>query len=148
MFKSQRSEDREQANDSLPESVGKLVLRITIGGLMLFHGYAKIIGGVGGIAAMLEGHGLPTFIAYGVYVGEIVVPILMILGLWTRLSSLVFVFNMIVAVALAHSGDLLSLSEYGGWAVELPMLYLLGALSIALMGPGNIALGKKTGLLA
>jgi putative oxidoreductase len=148
MFKSDSNEDRELANDSLPESIGKLLLRITIAGLMLFHGYAKIKGGVGGIAGMLEGHGLPTFIAYGVYFGEIVVPIFMILGLLTRLSSLIFVFNMIVAIALAHSGDLLSLNEYGGWAIELPMLYLLGALSIALVGPGNIAIGKKTGLMA
>ena len=148
MFKSESKEDQELANDSLPESLGKLVLRITIGGLMLFHGYAKIKGGVGGIEGMLEGHGLPTAMAYGVYVGEVVVPILMIVGLFTRLSSLVFVFNMVVAIALGHSTELLSLGEYGGWKVELPILYLLGALAIVLIGPGNFALGKKTGLLA
>ena len=148
MFRSESKEDQELANDSLPESLGKLVLRITIGGLMLFHGYAKIKNGVGGIEGMLQGHGLPTYLAYGVYVGEVVVPILMIVGLFTRLSSLVFVFNMVVAVALGHSADLLSLGEHGGWKIELPMLYLLGALTIALIGPGNFALGKKTGILA
>lgn len=148
MFKSESKENQELADDSVAESLGKLVLRIAIGGMMLFHGYTKVKGGVGGIAGMLEGHGLPAMMAYGVYVGEIVVPILMIVGLFTRLASLVFVFNMIVAIALAHGADLLSIGEHGGWKVELPMLYLLGALAIALMGPGNLALGKKTGLLA
>jgi putative oxidoreductase len=148
MFKSNPKENVDLSDDSFSESLGKLLLRITIGGLMLFHGCAKVQGGVGGIAGMLEGHGIPTFIAYGVYVGEILVPILMILGLYTRLSSLIFVFNMIVAIALAHSGDLLSVGEHGGWKVELPMMYLLGALSIALLGPGNFAVGKKTGPLA
>ena len=148
MFKSESKEDQDLSNDSLPESLGKLLLRIAIGGMMLFHGVAKIKGGTAGIEGMLQEHGMPAIMAYGVYVGEILVPVLMIVGLFTRLSSLVFVFNMIIAIALAHSGELLSVGEYGGWKVELPMLYLMGALVIALVGPGNIALGKKNGLMA
>lgn len=50
---------------------GKLALRLTFGGLMLFHGVAKIQHGVGWIAGALQEQGLPAFIAYGVYVGEI-----------------------------------------------------------------------------
>lgn len=118
------------------DALGKLLLRLTIGGLMLFHGVAKITGGVGGIAAMLEARGLPSAIAYGVYVGEVVAPLLLIVGLFTRLSAAVFAFNMVVAVALAHANDVLKLGEHGGWAIELQALYLLGAVAIALLGPG------------
>ncbi|WP_213976007.1 DoxX family protein, partial [Serratia marcescens] len=59
---------------------GKLALRLTFGGLMLFHGVAKIQHGIGWIADALQQQGLPAFIAYGVYVGEILAPILIVLG--------------------------------------------------------------------
>ncbi len=59
---------------------GKLALRLTFGGLMLFHGVAKIQHGVGWIADALQQQGLPAFIAYGVYVGEILAPILIVFG--------------------------------------------------------------------
>ncbi|MEM6692842.1 MAG: DoxX family protein, partial [Planctomycetota bacterium] len=97
MFKSSSEEQIDWADESLIESCGKLLLRITIGGLMVFHGVAKVQGGIDPIKGMLEAQGMPTLVAYGVYVGELVAPILMIIGLWTRLSSLVFVFNMIFA---------------------------------------------------
>ena len=53
---------------------GLLILRLTLGILMLFHGIAKITNGVGGIEGMLTSKGLPAFLAYGVYVGEVIVP--------------------------------------------------------------------------
>ena len=131
---------------------GLLLLRVTLGGLMLFHGIAKLKG-VDFIKQTLAGKGLPEFIAYGVYVGEILVPLLMIVGLFTRISSAIFAFNMLVAVWLAHSGDLLSLNKHGGWAIELPALYGFGALALVLLGPGQwalsrLVLGKTTGPLA
>ena len=48
------------------EDFGRLLLRLTVGGLMLFHGLHKLIGGIDGIAGMLVAKGLPGFIAYGV----------------------------------------------------------------------------------
>lgn len=125
--------------------VGLLLLRISVAGLMLFHGVAKLSGGIGGITGMLADAGLPTVFAYGVYVGELVAPILIIVGLFARLSAIVLAFNMVVAIALAHSGDFFTLNEFGGWKVELPMLYLLGSVCIALLGPGRYAVGKQTG---
>lgn len=44
------------------DDTGKLVLRLTLGILILLHGLFKITGGgVGGIAGMLSSHGLPGF---------------------------------------------------------------------------------------
>lgn len=74
---------------------GKLALRLTFGGLMLFHGVAKIQHGVGWIAGALQEQGLPAFIAYGVFVGEILAPILIILGLFTRPAALVYAFTLV-----------------------------------------------------
>ncbi len=51
------------------DDAGKLLLRLAVGGLMLFHGLHKLLDGVGGISGMLVAKGLPGFIAYGVLVG-------------------------------------------------------------------------------
>lgn len=127
----------------LGDDLGKLLLRLTLGGLMLLHGVAKLQGGVGGIQQMLAGQGLPEAMAYGVYVGELLAPLLIVVGLFTRFSALVLAFNMVVATLLVHRGDLASLSEHGGWAVELQALYLFPALALALMGPGRPSIDER-----
>ena len=43
------------------DDTGKLILRLSLGILVLMHGLAKLSGGVGGIAGMLSGHGLPGY---------------------------------------------------------------------------------------
>lgn len=73
---------------SLNEDIGKLILRVSIAGLMLFHGVFKLFNGIDGIKGLVTQSGLPEFLAYGVYFGEIVFPILIIIGLYTRISSI------------------------------------------------------------
>ena len=148
MFKSSRNEESESFDEPLGNSVGKLLLRLTLGGMMLFHGIHKIQHGIAGVEGMLEGAGLPAAMGYGVYFGEIVVPILLILGLWTRLSSLAMAATMAMAIFLAHRSHLLMLGEFGEWKIEPPMMFLLPALALMLLGPGAFALGRKTGILA
>ncbi|MGE4517838.1 MAG: DoxX family protein, partial [Arcobacteraceae bacterium] len=54
---------------------GKLLLRLMVGGLMLFHGIAKINGGIDFIITKVTQEGFPEFLAYGVYIGEVVAPL-------------------------------------------------------------------------
>ena len=68
---------------------GKLILRLAVGLLMAFHGLSKLRHGVAWMAGPLSAHHLPAFLAYGVYVAEVVVPILLILGIFTRPAALV-----------------------------------------------------------
>lgn len=65
------------------EDTGKLILRLTTAGLILFHGMHKILFGAPYIASALAEHHLPAFVLYGVYVGEVVAPVFIIVGLWT-----------------------------------------------------------------
>jgi len=118
--------------------LGLLILRIAVGTLMLFHGIAKL-GGVSFIEGMLDEKGLPSFLAYGVYITEIIAPLLILVGYRTRLASAVYVFGLLFAAVLVHSGDLFSLNENGGWQLELLGLYLLGALSLFFTGSGKLA---------
>src|SRR5688572_25931115 len=103
--------------------LGKLILRLALGVLILLHGIAKVLNGTAGIAGMLDKVGMPAQIAYLVYVGEVLAPLLLVAGVWTRLAALVIAINMVVAVALAHSGDLLALTKQGGWALELQGMF-------------------------
>jgi putative oxidoreductase len=125
--------------------LGRLLLRLSVGGMMLLHGLAKIPTGPGGIAGMLRAHELPGILAWGVYVGEVLAPLLLIFGLWTRAAAAVVVVNMLAAIGLAHLDEIGALGETGGWAIELQALYLFGAAAIALLGAGRLSVGGLAG---
>lgn len=120
--------------------LGKLVIRLTLGGLLLFHGIAKLLNGVGFIEGELASHGLPGFLAYGVFVGELIAPLMVILGYQTRIGALLIVFNMLVAIALVHGNELLALGRSGGWALELQAFFLFTAVAVIFLGPGRYKL--------
>jgi len=124
---------------------GRLVLRLALGTLVLLHGIAKLIDGPGFITGLVSNAGLPAFLAYGVYLGEVVGPVLVILGLWTRAGALLIVANMVVALVLVHAGQLLDLNAQGGWELELQGMYLSAALAVALLGAGRFGITGANG---
>ena len=127
------------------DDLGKLLLRVSLGVLLMLHGIAKLSSGVDPIVGMLQQHGLPGALAYAVFIGELLAPLAMILGLWTRLAGLLAAVNMGVAIALAHSADLFKLGPQGGWALELQGLFLAGALAVMLLGGGRFSVGGLRG---
>jgi len=126
----------------LDVDMGKLIVRLSVAGLMLFHGIAKIMhpGSLDFIAGMLAGFGLPAILAYGVYIGEVVAPLMVIVGFKARFGALVMAVNMLFALVLAHTGDFFSLSEHGGWMIELQMFYLLSSVAVVFLGSGRMAI--------
>ena len=107
------------------------------------HGLNKLLGpGVASIVSLLDGKGLPEFLAYGVYLGEVVAPILIIVGVYTRPAAVVLAFTMAMAIFLAHSGEIFSLGAHGAWGLETPALFLLGGVAIAMLGGGKLGFGK------
>jgi len=126
----------------MPENIGKLILRVMVGGLMLFHGIYKLQHGIGFIERLLHVHGAPAWLAYGVYVGEIIAPILLIIGFYSRIWAGVIAVNMLVALWLTHFRGITSLGAYGAWGAESAMLFLLGALAIVFIGSGSYAVKR------
>ena len=122
-----------------------LILRLVLGVLVLLHGIAKLPPPPEGITGMLAQANLPPVLAYGVYLGEIVAPILLIVGVWTRLAAIVIAINMIVAVLMAHAGDLLKLGEQGGYALELQAMFLFVAIALTFTGAGRLSVGGRYG---
>jgi putative oxidoreductase len=127
------------------DDAGKLVLRLVLGILILFHGVFKMTHGAGFIEPMLAAHHLPGFLAYLVYIGEVLAPILLIVGLYSRLAALIVVINMLFALALVHSGQIGMINGSGGYQLELQAMYLFTALAIVLFGAGRFSLGGSGG---
>ncbi len=127
------------------EDTGKLLLRVGLGVLILLHGIAKITGGVGWLVGMMEKSGMPGFFAYAVFIGEVLAPLLLIVGVYTRAAAIIVVINMIVAIAMVHIPELAQLSKTGGWALELQGMFILAGLAIAFIGAGRYSLGGVDG---
>ncbi|WP_058834064.1 DoxX family protein [Luteimonas abyssi] len=130
-------------NQATMQDMGRLILRLALGVLILLHGFAKLRGGLGGIEGMVQAHGLPGVFAYLVLVGEVVAPLMVIIGLHARIGAVLIAINMLVAVFLVHMGDLGRLNNTGGWALELQAMFLFGAVAVALLGPGRFSANQR-----
>lgn len=123
--------------------LGKLVLRVALGALILLHGIAKLRGGIDFVTHSVTAAGLPAWMAYGVYLGEVLAPLLVIAGWNARMGAAVIAVNMLFAFGLVHLGQLVALGESGGWMLELQGMFLAGALAVALIGPGRYSLNGR-----
>ncbi|UAT35246.1 DoxX family protein [Escherichia fergusonii] len=126
------------------EDFGKLLLRLAVGGLMLFHGVHKLFAGIDGISGMLIAKGFPGFIAYGVLIGEVVAPVLIILGILTRPSALVIALTMVVAWLMVGMGKTGMLDKTGAWAIESLVYFFVAALAVAFLGAGRYAVAGNS----
>lgn len=135
-----------QSKNSTPfDDSGKLLLRVLLAVLLLFHGVSKIFGGPDFIVGLVTKAGLPGWLGYMVYVGEVIAPLFLLLGVLTRAAALVIAINMVVAVALVHANEIFTMTKTGGWALELQGFFLGTALAIALLGAGRYSVGGLNG---
>jgi putative oxidoreductase len=125
------------------EDTGKLILRIALGTLILLHGISKLRGGVGWLDGMLANAGLPAFLKYGVYVGEVLAPLAVIAGWYSRIGAWLIAVNMLFALGLAHGAELLAFNEHGALVLELQYMFFLSAIALALIGPGRHAVNQR-----
>ena len=72
--------------------------------------------------------------------GEVICPVLIVLGILTRPAALVLAFTMVVAwlmVGIANTG---ALDKTGAWAIESLVYFFIGALAVAFLGAGRYSL--------
>ncbi len=125
------------------DDTGKLLIRIAVGVIMLFHGISKLSHGVEWIKYPLSQVGLPGILAYGAYVGEIVAPVLLLIGYKTRLAALLVAFDIFMAIVLVMKHQVFSIKEMGGgWGIELEFFILLASLALFFTGSGKYKLTK------
>lgn len=123
------------------EHAGKLILRLGVGALLLLHGIAKVgaTGTLARISARVEDWSLPGVAAYGVFIGELLAPLMIVFGWYSRIGGLLAAADIVVAVVLMRLPYLFKLNAAGGWALELEGLFLCGALAIFFLGSGRYA---------
>lgn len=127
----------------MQNDLGKLLLRLTTGGLMLFYGVYKLQHGIQVVKDIVAGNGLPEVIANAVYLGEVAAPVLVILGIFTRVAASVMALDMLAAILLAGMANILKTGAYGAYALEIEAFFLLNAVAVLLLGPGKLALGGR-----
>ena len=116
-------------------AVAFFILRWVVAGSLLVHGISKLANGIGSIQGLVVSAGLPAFVAYGVLIGEVLAPVLVLINRFVAPAALVMAFNMLVAVALVHTSQVFTLGKTGGWALELQGLYFFGSLAVAFLAP-------------
>ena len=119
------------------EDMGKLILRVTVAVLMLFHGIGKLQGGIDFLIHVTESNGLPGFYTYGVYIGEVIAPIMLIVGYCTTAAAALIIFTMLNAIFMMHTGDIFSVTMTGAWGIELQAFYILSSVAIIFLGSGK-----------
>ncbi|HMU98551.1 MAG TPA: DoxX family protein [Chitinophagales bacterium] len=125
-------------------STGLLILRLTIGTLLLVHGVSKLYNGVGWISDMLGSPGHISPVAYLVFMGELFATVLLICGFRTKIAAMLIIINMCAAIFLVHRNEIFTFSENGGWGIELPALFLFGAITLFFAGGGEYAASNES----
>ena len=120
---------------------GLLFYRFALGISMFYHGYLKYVSGEQGlykVGAMLAALGVPS--GFEVILGtiasyaEMVGGILIIIGLFTRIGSLLIIGTLTVATILNLNGNFFS------W--DYPSQMGFGAIMLFLAGAGRYSLDK------
>lgn len=127
------------------EDIGKLLLRLFAGAILLLHGSFKVFNDNSFVQEKVVEAGLPAFVSYGVYLGEFIAPLLIILGFKARLGGLVMSISMLMSIILAHAPDAFRLNDYGGWIIEFNALLMICGLVIFFLGSGKYSLSKGLG---
>ena len=129
-----------QSIRTINPDISILLLRITTGGLMLFHGIHKITHGHEEIRAMLMAKGLPALLWIGVPLSEVVAPILLIVGAFTRISGMLIAAVMVFALYLGWGWEGFTLNQHGAPQAELNLYFLISGIALFFSGGGRYSI--------
>lgn len=123
-------------------NIGLLFLRIFLGICVLMHGIFKLSNGIDSVKGMLINSGLPGMMSYGVYLGEVLAPLMIIFGVFTRFASLMLFGTSCIIIYIANSHAPFAITQYGGFVGEIVYLYVGGALCLIFCGGGKFSLTR------
>ena len=120
--------------------LGLLFIRLGLGICLFMHGFGKILHGVGGVKSILVDAGLPSFLAYFAYLSEVLAPIMIAVGFYSRLGA-ILVLGTSITILYSYYGfaNLFALNEVNGFKSELIYLYIAISLCILFIGSGKYA---------
>ena len=123
----------------MARNVGLLILRISIGTMLIHHGYEKTADIENFADAFVRPIGIPFPIlaSYIAAYSEIYGSWLLIGGLFTRIAALSIIGT--IGVAIYHA---IVTSGFNIYLLELLVLYMGGALCILLVGGGDFSIDR------
>jgi len=126
--------------DTRTAAYGALILRVTLGALLLAHFALKyFVFTPAGTAQFFASIGLPPALAYLTMLVELAAGVALVLGVWARLAALVTVPVLLGAIIFVHLGNGFFFSApNGGW--EYPAFWAVALIVQALVGDGAYAL--------
>ncbi len=113
-----------------------LVMRLTLGAVMLGHGYLKVFGGLQHHAQFVQSLGLPAWTGYVSSFTEFFGAILILLGLFTRVAAIGICIDLCVAIAKVH----IHKGMMGPGGYEFPLALATLAFGLIFFGAGPIAM--------
>ena len=136
-------------NDSFARlpGVAPLVLRLAIGGIMAYHGFDKLAGGLGVVEEMFVMMDVPAAAAAAPFVTfvEILGGLALIAGIATRVAAALLAFVLLGALVLVKA-DLGIISSGPMPGAELDIALLAGLVALAFIGPGSVSADRALGL--
>ncbi len=111
-----------------------LLLRCALGIIYIFHGYPKLFGQTARFQQFFASIGLPASWVYIAGVLELFGGALLIVGLFTRVVSLLLVIEMSVAIWKVHFHSIMAVKDY-----EFPLSLAVAAFALATLGAGAIS---------
>ena len=127
-------------NHTAPASLGLLVLRVGVGlSMAVGHGWGKLQSWSELSKTFPDPLGIgSTSSLAGALLGELVGPVLIVLGLGTRLAAIPAAFTMGVALFVIHAADPFAKQEKA-------LLFLLAFVALFLTGAGRYSIDAKLG---
>jgi uncharacterized membrane protein YphA (DoxX/SURF4 family) len=120
-------------------TVVSIIMRVVLGIIFVFHAVDKFQMGLGNVEAWFTSLGIPGFVAYVIAVIELVGGIMLILGLFTRYVSALFVIVLIGAIMTAKlSVGLLGNGQMAGYELDLGFILISLYLIVAERTPLSV----------
>ncbi|MFP3122493.1 DoxX family protein [Ectobacillus funiculus] len=127
--------------------IGATILRVFLGITFFVHGLAKFQGGIANTAGFFESLGFPGFSAYVVALIELIGGIALILGIGTRIVSILFVLILAVAtVKVKLTAGFLGNGQMAGYELDLALLVIslyLAAINKSFLALDNLLFRSK-----
>lgn len=111
--------------------LGSLIIRVVLGITFFIHGLVKFQDGIENTVGWFESIGLPGVLAYGVAAVELVGGIMLVLGLFSRIVSILIAIVMVGAIVKVKLAvGFLGNGQMAGYELDLAFLAMAVMLAI------------------
>lgn len=114
-----------------------LPIRVMAGVVFIAHGLPKFEN-LQGVQGFFSSVGIPPELALPIALLEVIGGIVLILGILTRITSILFIIQMVGLILIVKAGG--GLTGDSGFELELLLMFI--SISLLLSGPGRVSIER------